>query len=368
MALQFIDGFCHYFLTNDVGFQGGTAATGQKWDSSAFAGEMYPQIDAGRFSGNAMRIRGSGGSGSITKNVTTPKDEMIVGVAWKPGGTGHTAQIIFRDDNASSVSTTLSLIASTGNASVVSTNGFVNEVTGAPVLQSGVWQYLEFRLKVHATLGEIEVKLNEVVILTATGLNTGATGDLIDNLVLAATNDSQLDHMDDLYLLDKTGSSNNDFLGGCRIDTLHTVGNGGTNDFTLFDDGAQTDYDILTNSAAVRNEGVLTIGRDHNYVESGIVGASEDYDNDLFVTASGVIFGVQVVNNARSTSTGVLTYKDEMVIAGTPFDNGSTVIAANGDYSMSTFIRDTDPSDDATWTAAKVNAVGSGFTIVTREI
>ena len=57
-----------------------------------------------------------------------------------------------------------------------------------------------------------------------------------------------------------------------------------------------------------------------------------------------------------------------MVIAGTRYDSGTEVTATAGDYSMSTYIRDTDPSDSAAWTASKVAAVGSGFSITFREI
>ncbi len=366
MALQFIDGFDHYFLTNDDGFQGGAAATGQKWDGNFFNGEMYPGTDKGRFGGSALRIRSSAGSASISKNIITPRDEFIVGFAYKPESVSvYTTEIAFTMSSGNK--TTLKLRPSTGMV-VVDTQFTANAVSSAAgVITTNVWHYIEFRIKEHSTLGEVEVKVNEVTVATLTGINTGADGGLMTLLTIASTNNLQIDHIDDLYLLDRTGADNNNFLGGCRIDTLHTVGNGGTNDFTLFEDGEQPEYDILSNFSAVRNEGLTTIGRDHNYVESGIVGASEDYNNNTF-TQLGNIFGVQVVNNSRSTSTGELTYKDEMVIAGTAYDNGSPVIAVNGDYHMSTFIRDTDPSDDASWTTEKVNAVGSGFTIVTREI
>lgn len=368
MALQFIDSFDHYYLSNDVGFTGGQAATAQKWDSNVLAGEMYPQIGSGRFGGMAMRVKASSGAASITKNVITPVDEMIVGFAYNAGASPQDALIVFDDDATSAVQTTLTMIMSTGNLSVTNNMATVNEVTAAPVLTQGVWAYIEFRLKVHATAGEVEVKVNGVVVITATSLNTGATGGLLENLSIASTSNLQLDHVDDLYLLDTTGATNNTFLGDSRIQVLVPVADGNTNNFSLTSD----DITHLANWQTQPDDVDITLGRDHNYVESGLIGASEDYDNKSMFNAGVVainnIYGIQVVNNSRKTATGVLRFKNEMVIAGTVFDNGTEVVASTGDYHMSTFIRDTDPSDSATWTEAKVDAVGSGYSITFREI
>lgn len=367
-----MDGFGHYYLSNDVGFTGGSAALGQKWDSSFFGGEMYPSIIAGegRFEAGALRIRASGGQSWVQKNAPTAVDEMIVGFAFFPRATTfHTTLVRFNYSDAGSALLTLDM--TTGTASVT-TSGGATATSAAALLNSGAWQYIEFRIKVHATAGEIEVKLNETTIATSTAVDTGTTGVLISSLRLESTNNLQLDFIDDLYLLDTTGATNNTFLGDSRIAVLHPNGNGAVNNFTLFDDLTQSYSPITTNSDAVRNEGDRTIGRDHNYVESGLIGAREEYDNESMFNAGAIavsaVHGVQVVNNTKKTATGTLKYRDEMTIAGVNFDKGTDQTANTGDYQMSLFIRDTDPSDSAAWTEAKVNAVGSGFVITEREI
>lgn len=370
MALQFIDGFDHYYLTNDPGFTGGAAATAQKWDSGVLNGELYPKLAAGRFgAGSAMKIEANGGQGHIQKNVPTPKDEMIVGFAFLPSPSRSDLTVI-RFNLSTGQDVEMRLNMSGNSIAVVSSGGGVNAITSS-VLTNGVWQYLEFRVKVHATLGEVEVRLDETVIHNLSAKNSGDTGATITSLLVQSNNNAQADYIDDLYLLDTTGGVNDDFLGDVRVDVLYPDANGTNNDFTLFTDGTQTYDPITSNYEAVQNQGNALIGRDHNYVESGLVGASEDYDNhslaDISVTPS-TIFGVQVVNNAKKTDTGTVRYKDEMIISGTAYDDGSEVTAVSGDYSMSTFIRDTDPSDNAAWTIAKVDAVGSGFTITHREI
>lgn len=368
MALQFIDGFDHYYLTNDVGFEGGAAAMLQKWDSSLLS-PMFPNASNGRFARGALEVTASSGSAWIQKNLTS-QDEMVVGFAYLPKtGRSDITRIHFRLDDTNNVKMQMNMVS--GLVSVI-----VNDVTtvasSAAVLTAGVWQYMEFKVKIHSTLGTVEVRQDGVNIASASNINTGTTGVLITNLRVESNDNNQQDFIDDLYVLDTTGVDNIDFLGDVRVDVLYPEANGNLNNFTLFTDGTQSYDPITTNFDAVRNEdGILTIGRDHNYVESGLIGASEDYDNhnlaDIGVTPS-TIFGVQVVNNAKKTDTGVLRYEDEMVIAGTRYTNGSEVTATAGDYHMTTFIRDTDPSDSAAWTISKVDAVGSGFNITFRQV
>jgi hypothetical protein len=360
-----MDGFDHYYITNDVGFTGGAAATGQKWDAQFSNGVMYPRLDSGRFGGRALLIRTSGGGGSITKNIDTPNGEMIVGFALFLAPTSvHTTRVTFTNSLGAAINCDINAV--TGLIEV--DRAGTPLATSTAVLNNGLWQYIEFRVLEDNVAGEVEVKLNGSTVVTATGLNTGASSGLLTHLVVAATSNLQLDYIDDLYLIDTTGATNNTFLGDSRITTLPTLSNGATNDFTLFDDGTQSYSPIFINSEAVRNGEDATIGRDHNYVESGLIGAREIYNTVAFTETPITIHGVQVVTNARKTSTGVLKYRDEITIAGTQYDNGADITASTGDYQMSTFIHDTDPSDSAAWTVAKVNAVDIGFTITVREI
>ncbi len=364
MALQFIDGFDHYTLSGDDGFEGGDAAIGQKWDSSFFAGEMYPTQLVGRFTPGALRVRKSGSW--VQKLVPTPKNEMIVGFAFLPAATSaFTTEISFNYSDGADC--TMRLELATGNVRVLSSNGNTDE-TVTTILTAGIWQYMEFRVKSGSSAGEVEVYHNEVQIISATSQDVGGEGLNITSLRVTGNSVAQIDHIDDLYLLDTTGATNNTFLGDSRITVLHTDGDGATNDFTMTSD----DVLDLSNFQAVQDDDGNWSDRDHSYVESGLIGARETYGNESMVQAGVVaintIHGVQVVNNCKKTATGVLKYNDEMTIAGVQYTNGVDVIASTGDYHMSTYIRDTDPSDSATWTETKVNAVGSGFTITVREI
>ena len=369
MALQFIDSFDHYYLTNDIGFQGGQNCMAQKYDSSVDAGSIFPDLTAGRFGGAALNMQSSAGQAWINKSVTTvARDEMVVGFAFLPKASrSDTTRIHFRLDDTTNVKMTIDMAPKTVTVQV---QDVTTVASSAAVMSAGAWQYMEFKVKIHSTLGTVEVRRDGVTIASATNINTGTTGVLINTLRLEANNNAQHDFIDDLYWLDTTGGVNDDFLGDSRVDVLHPEADGATNDFTLTDDGEATDSPHLENWQSVRNSLNIVIGRDHNYVESGLVGAREDYDN-VSLASVGVtplsIYGVQVVNNTKRTATGALHFKDEMTIAGVQYDKGTAVVSTTGDYTMSTFIRDTDPSDGLAWTEGKVNAVGSGFTITFKE-
>src|SRR4029453_1261561 len=44
--------------------------------------------------------------------------------------------------------------------------------TSAPVITTGAWQHVEARCKVHASTGEVEVRVNGVTAISLTGINT----------------------------------------------------------------------------------------------------------------------------------------------------------------------------------------------------
>ena len=230
--------------------------------------------------------------------------------------------------------------------------------TASTALTVGVWQYIEVRVKSHATLGEIEVHVNGSFALSAVTQDTRGTA--IANFRMNHSAETDDAWVDDLYVLDTLGATNNTFTGEVRVTALRPTANGLDNNFTPF--GAGTNWEAT--------DDVIHDG-DGTYVEAGQTGAKETYDNVNFTDlgiSPGTIYGVQVVNAAKKTDAGQLKYKDQMIIGGLPFDNGSEIIATSGIYKMTTFLRDTDPSDDATWTEAKVDAVGGGLEITFREV
>lgn len=345
MTLLYMDSFDHY---TDLS---------EKYDVTPGA-SLKPYIDTtfGRFVNGSLQIQDNT-INEIVKYVTE-SDELIVGMAVYFSGTHNW---ILRLRGADSVTVCTFEANGTGGevwrglqGSGTSLGTFTGEFT------TNTWQWLEVRIKRHATLGEIEVRVNESVVLSGTALNTGAN-DFAEIFLRSESQEANNVWLDDLYVLNTTGSApQNTFLGDVRVTVTRPKANGTNSDFTPT--GEVSNY--LTTDDALHDG-------DATYVEAGQIGAKEDYDTESMADlgiSPGTIFGAQVVNAVKKTDAGTLRYKNQMVVAGTTYDTGSEITATAVDYKMTTYIRDTDPSDDAAWTEAKIAAVGPGVEITYRDI
>ena len=345
MSLLFLDGFDHYTVIDE------------KWDSQILSNLFLVGHTEGRFTPGAIKVQGTGGGGSITKNITS-SIEVIAGFAHNNiNADVHNGAWAF-NDNLGSQPAQLLVSASTG-IGTLTYNG--QTATTGNVFTGSVWEHIEFRIKAHPSLGELEIRRNGVTVASVTNVDTqkaGFTGFV--SFSIQATNNAMFHYTDDLYILNTEGTDNNTFAGDTRITALRPKANGLDNDFTPT--GASSNFEAVDD---------LQHDQDATFVEAGQIGAKESYDNVDFVDlgiSPGTIFGVQVVNAAKKTDAGQLRYVDQMVIGGLPFDSGVEVVATSGTYQMTFFIRDTDPSDNAAWTEAKVADLGSGLEIKFREV
>lgn len=345
MSLLFIDSFDHYTNLDD------------KWDGSSFGGNMKPIQGAGRFGGAALQIKASAGGGLRSKSIITTQ-ELIVGFAVLMT-TDHAVGIDFSNAGDPNVFD-ITIDPASGVITMNFDSGAETIATATSTVTEDTWFYIELRAKAHASLGEMEIRVNNVVKASATGLDLSVGADL-EEVGIRASNNLQLAYIDSLYILDTLGTSNNTFIGDSRVVTLYPGADGILNQFSP--------STIAADNFTMTNETLFD--DDTTFVESGIVGAKESYDNQSLADAGispGTIFGVQVVNASKKTDAAELRYRDQMVIAGVHFDDGVDTTATASIYKMTTMIRDTDPSDDATWTESKVAAVGSGIEIVFRQI
>lgn len=347
MTMLFMDGFDHYDTDSIV----------EKYDFVQ-TGSLEAEIDNsfGRFVNGSIQMQDNN-TGFITKVLKQTSDEIIVGYAFFFTGV-NLLMVRFKDDTGTTIATHAN--SGTGGEVFRGTNSGTSLGTYSGAWTTSTWQFAEIRCKRHPTLGEFEVRANGVIKFSATGLNTGAVD--FDQIDFRPTGQNANDlWMDDMYILNTQGSApQNSFLGDVRVTALLPKANGNTNNFTPT--GASSNFEAVDEAIA---------DQDATFVEAGQLGAKEDYNNKDFADlglSPGTIFGVQVVNSTKKTDAGRLDYKDQMIIAGTAFDQGTDVVATAVTYKMSTFIRDTDPSDSAAWTEAKVAAVGSGLEITFREV
>ena len=131
--------------------------------------------------------------------------------------------------------------------------------TPAGTMAAGVFYYLEWNVKLHDTAGRIILRLNGVPIISLTDIDT----DLGRGKAFAGIGPRGYAYVDDLYILDTSGSTNNTFLGDTRVDAHYPVTPDGTHhdwtpstgsdNFAVVDDPVcnTTDYNSTTTLHAV---------------------------------------------------------------------------------------------------------------------
>jgi len=345
MSVLFLDSFDHYVIADE------------KWDTQFFGGNIHPVVEQGRFTPGALVIQGSGGGGDIGKSITSSL-EVICGFAYNNLNADSRIGQVFFEDNLGSQAV-LNMDFTTGVATLTYNGN--TATTPTTTFTGSVWQHVEIRIKAHDSLGELEIRRNGVTVASEINLDTfpgGFTG--FESFHPSATHNSQLHYMDDLYIFDALGTTNNTFAGDTRITVLRPIANGLDNDFTPA--GAGNNFEAV--------DDVLHDG-DATYVEAGQIGAKETYtqvDFSALGISPGTVFCTQVVNAAKKTDAGQLNYLDQLTIGGIQYDNGVDVIATSGTYQMTFLRHDVDPSDGLPWTEAKTNGIGSGLAITFREV
>lgn len=351
MSLIFIDGFDHY------------NAIRQKWQA---AGSMdHPTFVAGRFGGQCVRKQFQNAQQTIRRSFDT-QTEVFFGCALKTPGfpIGITTESIFRFEDAST-NVIFSIGLQPSGKLSLSAGGFI---TGSVLALDNVqWNYIEAHYIPKDAAGKggvAEVKVNGTVWVALDGTlypTTTQTDDEVGGFGFMDDGTNSAGYLfDDLYILSAEGTSNNDYLGDVRITTMAANADGTNNDWTS--------NDVTLPNFNATDEVIMDSNT--SYVESGLVGASEDYDNDSFaqrVIAPGEIYGVQVSNALLRTATGIIRAQNEMVIAGTSYTDGVQLTPGSGAYFIETWVTDTDPSDSLTWTEDKVAATGSGISITYKE-
>ncbi len=350
MSLVFIDGFDHYNFIR------------AKWQVSGSLDN--PTFVAGRFGGQAIKKQFQNAMQSQRRNLGT-QTEIFFGCAFNAPGFPLTfSESMFRlEDAGGTVRMSIALTPS-GKLSITA-GGFIN--TSTIGLSTGQYHYIECHYLPKDAAGKggvAEVLLDGVQVANIDGASfpttTGADDDIeIFGFMDDGTNSPRY-LFDDLYILNAEGTSNNSYLGDVRITTMFAALDGDRNEWSPKTDGLPNYQEV--------DETLLDSNT--SYVESGLIGAAEDYDNENFASkqvAPGQIFGVQVANATLRTATGSIEFKNEMVVAGVRFSDEIEYNPGNAAFCVNTYVRDTDPSDGLTWTEDKVSAVNSGIVITAKE-
>jgi hypothetical protein len=312
-------------------------------------GSAAPSFQTGRLGGLCAAMTASNQTSGVVKNVPAAST-CVTGFAFKWANTQNMDNLFYQA-NAGTVVIRMDIQSMKLR---FRNSGGTLLATGITTLQAGIWYYVEIKTVVHASTGSIEVRLNGVAEVSATGLNTGSTN--VATLYWQTTNiggagSSTQWSIDDIYHLDTTGSSpTTDFLGDCRVQTLAPSG-----------DGAEIAW-----TASAGNRWACIDEAAHNS-DTDYISDATPGDRSTFTTpdlTTGVtVFAVQTAIVARKDDSGARTISPIIRQGGVDYD-GTTTPGLSTSYLGYFQLYDRLGPDGAAWTESIVNAAEWGVRVV----
>lgn len=226
----------------------------------------------------------------------------------------------------------------------------------------GVWHYIELKVTVRtSTNGAYELRHNGVLDISGSGVNLANSG--ADGWNVFAfrytSNVSTTLRYDDMYVLDGTGSKNNDFLGPSVVEGLLPNANGATIQWTN-NAGSGSNYENVDDAAnaAPDETGVGgTNGSDTN-------GQKDLYAFEDLSQITGTIHAVQLGVQLGMASAGTRTVKTKYRDPDTTEADGASHVVDSTVFDEFTEIFDDNPASAAAWDVTDIDGGQFGVEVV----
>jgi hypothetical protein len=343
--LRWIEGF------EGFGSSAGSNSVGMPGKYHVFDSDSDFTVRTGRTGGFALEVSGT----STLKGFQTPglatMSTICVGFAFKQAAFNVLHNVLqIMDGNV--VHGTLRVLATGEWRYHLGTEvGTTLGTTSGFAATSGNWVYVELIVKVHDTLGTVDLVINGASALSLTGQDTRNAGNASVDRVrfYGSSNGSDDPTYDDIYILDDSGSVNNNRLGAQRVVGIYPDGDGDSSQFTP---SSGNNYAAVDDNAH---------NSDTDYVESDNSG-----DLDLYMYASvnslPNIKGIQINTVVRETDANVHTLK-QVAKSGSTTSEGSAVAVGSPAFRTLSRILETDPDTSSQWTASGVDDAQFGVKV-----
>jgi hypothetical protein len=238
-------------------------------------------------------------------------------------------------------------LRASGELTIYNSSGTTLGTTSGANIQANVWAHIEVKVYCHATAGTVTVRVNEQVKLSLTGINTKSTDDYYSRIQFRGVNSACAIRIDDLYILDGTGTRNNDFLGVKQVVALMPDGAGDNTDWTPSSGSNYACVDEIPVS-------------DADYVQTLDDGDVDLYNFSAVAGVSGGVSGIQI-------STDILSYRGtphnlrNVVKSGGTTDTGSDIAIGSSDRVTRVRVVETDPATGDAWLLAALNDAQFGI-------
>lgn len=230
--------------------------------------------------------------------------------------------------------------------------------SGHTPLSAGAWNHIQAKVLLHSSAGSVEVKINEVTVLTLSGVATAGTTGSVTAVNIGSTQSGTGSHdavtLDDFWVCDEVdatasqGSPLNDFLGDLRVAALLATSDGDTTAWTP---------STGTNHAALVDESPPNT-TDYN----GTLAASglrDLYNVTDLSGAVGQVLAVQPTIYAAKSDAGSATIATVVKENGVVTDGATQTLTTT--YLLYTgTMRTRRPSDSGAWTVTDINNLQVG--------
>lgn len=221
------------------------------------------------------------------------------------------------------------------------------------VLEADRWYFIEIKATISNTTGTVVVNINETQVLSLSSQDTqqGSTAEWRKFRLQGSSVFPDNFSFDDWYILNTSGSQNNDFLGSIRIDGILPDGDSGTTDWTP--DSGTTNYTQVDENPH---------DTDTSYVESSTSTDQDLYDYAAVPTTLASIHGIQINTVVRETDASDFTLKT-LVYSGTTLSADTAQAIAGTSYEVLHRVVELDPDTSSAWTSSGINSAQFGIEV-----
>ena len=330
MALRFVDSFDHYGTNNDM--------MARKYDYLKNPGDNSLSTDYGRNGTVGFRF----GWGTIRKHLDN-KEIWIVGFAFRHIWNNN--QLLhFYDTDSSQI---YFKATSDGKIQVYRGDNTLLGTTGQVFDSDITMRYFEFKVKINNTTGSVVIRVNEQEKLNLSNIDTQNTANAYANRIQIGGYFGI--KIDDLYICDGDGTTNNDFLGDVRVCALFPNGA----DVSEWTPSAGANYECVDDNPA---------NDDTDYVSSSTANQIDTYALSDLPAFTGDIKGVQALLCARKDDAG--TRQIAQVIKPDATNHVGTTRELADNYTYYRELWENNPDTTNPWTISEINSLKAGVKMV----
>lgn len=226
--------------------------------------------------------------------------------------------------------------------------------TSAGGVLDGNWHYIEVYAVIHDTTGRLTVKVDGNTVIDFTGdTRNGGSSTNIDAIRFRTgkyvANNNAIISVDDLYICDATGTTNNTFLGDVRVQTM--LPNAAGSSTQLTPTGSANNWanvsEVPFNNSTYNTS--ATLGHIDLYGLSDLAGTTM------------TIRGLQTVAHMQKSDSGTANARVALKSGASVYYDATRSLGTSP--LAYTQLRETDPATSAAWTVSGANSLEAGMEV-----